>query len=112
MKALSKSKISNITFYIKSFELEFFGQNSESLLKRKRRLICLYLLYKRSSIFLANVAFAALMSADVGVWDNPSEMRSWAKGQIDYMLGTNPNSRSYVVGFGTNPPTQAHHVSR
>lgn len=29
--------------------------------------------------------------------------------QMDYMLGINPLGRSYMVGFGNNPPTQAHH---
>lgn len=29
--------------------------------------------------------------------------------QIDYVLGNNPEGRSYMVGFGVNPPTQAHH---
>lgn len=29
--------------------------------------------------------------------------------QVDYVLGKNPMGRSYMVGFGKNPPTQAHH---
>lgn len=59
----------------------------------------------------ANVAFAALMAADVGVWDDTQAdmIRQWAKGQIDYMLGDNPRYSSYVVGFGNNPPKQPHH---
>ncbi|KAG5147588.1 hypothetical protein JHK82_014469 [Glycine max] len=28
---------------------------------------------------------------------------------MDYILGKNPERRSYMVGFGKNPPTQAHH---
>lgn len=28
---------------------------------------------------------------------------------MDYLLGENPEGRSYMVGFGVNPPTQAHH---
>jgi len=28
---------------------------------------------------------------------------------MDYLLGKNPEGRSYMVGFGKNPPTQAHH---
>lgn len=28
---------------------------------------------------------------------------------MDYILGKNPQGRSYMVGFGKNPPTQAHH---
>lgn len=28
---------------------------------------------------------------------------------MDYLLGANPEGRSYMVGFGKNPPKQAHH---
>lgn len=28
---------------------------------------------------------------------------------MDYLLGKNPKGRSYMVGFGNNPPRQAHH---
>lgn len=28
---------------------------------------------------------------------------------MDYLLGQNPQGRSYMVGFGNKPPTQAHH---
>lgn len=38
-----------------------------------------------------------------------SEANTWAQGQINYMLGTNPQSRSYVCGFGNNPPINPHH---
>ena len=34
---------------------------------------------------------------------------SFAKTQMDYCLGSNPNKRSYVCGFGTNPPEHPHH---
>lgn len=33
----------------------------------------------------------------------------FGKQQMDYLLGKNPNGRSYMVGFGVNPPKQAHH---
>ncbi|XP_072953472.1 endoglucanase 8 [Typha angustifolia] len=39
----------------------------------------------------------------------PSQLRDFAKKQMDYLLGTNPRGRSYMVDFGINPPTQAHH---
>lgn len=29
--------------------------------------------------------------------------------QMDYILGKNPEGRSIMVGFGKNPPKQAHH---
>ncbi|GAV80090.1 Glyco_hydro_9 domain-containing protein [Cephalotus follicularis] len=38
-----------------------------------------------------------------------SHLMDFARKQMDYILGQNPQGRSYMVGFGTNPPTQAHH---
>ncbi|KAJ1382275.1 Six-hairpin glycosidase superfamily [Sesbania bispinosa] len=38
-----------------------------------------------------------------------SHLLSFAKKQMDYILGKNPEGRSYMVGFGKNPPKQAHH---
>ncbi|KHN32163.1 Endoglucanase 16 [Glycine soja] len=38
-----------------------------------------------------------------------SHLLAFAKKQMDYILGKNPERRSYMVGFGKNPPTQAHH---
>ncbi|KAA3468249.1 endoglucanase 16-like [Gossypium australe] len=38
-----------------------------------------------------------------------SSVLNFAKQQMDYILGANPLGRSYMVGFGKNPPTQAHH---
>ncbi|XP_038886295.1 endoglucanase 16 [Benincasa hispida] len=38
-----------------------------------------------------------------------TQLMAFAKKQMDYVLGINPLGRSYMVGFGNNPPTQAHH---
>lgn len=41
---------------------------------------------------------------------NPKqEYVDFAKAQIDYILGSNPNNMSYMVGFGTNYPKFPHH---
>ncbi|XP_063436572.1 endoglucanase F-like [Mytilus trossulus] len=53
----------------------------------------------------ANNAFMALLAAESGI--NPTKYRNWAKGQIGYILGD--TGRSYVVGFGVNPPSHEHH---
>ncbi|XP_064611792.1 endoglucanase E-4-like [Liolophura sinensis] len=58
--------------------------------------------------YSSNMAFIALMAADLGV--NPAEYRKWAKGQIHYALGD--SGRSYVVGFGNNYPKRPHHRAR
>ena len=54
---------------------------------------------------LANMALIALMAAEEDVM--PQKLRQWAESQINFMLGD--GGRSYVVGFGSNPPTQPHH---
>lgn len=41
---------------------------------------------------------------------NPNQKYvDFAKGQIDYILGSNPNKMSYMVGFGSNYPKFPHH---
>ena len=45
------------------------------------------------------------VAADVGI--KTAECKVFAKKQIDYMLGD--NGRSYVVGWGHNPPQRPHH---
>lgn len=55
-----------------------------------------------------NTAFCALVYADRV--NNPDQRYSnFAKSQMAYLLGSNPAARSYVCGFGNNPPTQPHH---
>ncbi|CAI9762577.1 unnamed protein product [Fraxinus pennsylvanica] len=39
----------------------------------------------------------------------PSELLSFAKSQVDYILGDNPRATSYMVGYGNNYPKQVHH---
>ena len=33
----------------------------------------------------------------------------WARGQVHYILGSNPKQYSYMVGYGDNFPLQVHH---
>ncbi|HEX2949427.1 MAG TPA: glycoside hydrolase family 9 protein, partial [Armatimonadota bacterium] len=60
--------------------------------------------------FAANTAFCAFVYSDI-VQDPTLKKRyfDFGKGQINYMLGDNPNNRSMVVGYGVNPPQKAHH---
>lgn len=56
----------------------------------------------------ANVAFLSLFAAKNGI--SPSSNRNWAKGQMDQLLGANSRlKRSFVVGYGENPPVRPHH---
>ncbi|CAK8539345.1 unnamed protein product [Lathyrus sativus] len=40
---------------------------------------------------------------------SPSEIRAFAKSQVDYILGNNPMKMSYMVGYGSKYPKQLHH---
>jgi hypothetical protein len=63
--------------------------------------------------YAANTAFAAFVYSDLK--DVPVQKKelyyNWAKSQIDYALGKNEHNRSFVCGFGVNPPTKPHHRS-
>ncbi|KAK3220976.1 hypothetical protein Dsin_014946 [Dipteronia sinensis] len=39
----------------------------------------------------------------------PSRLVQFAKGQVDYLLGSNPIKMSYMVGYGRNFPRKIHH---
>ncbi|MES2734525.1 MAG: glycoside hydrolase family 9 protein, partial [Bacteroidota bacterium] len=60
--------------------------------------------------YAANTAFMAFLYSDFTT-DTVKKQRyyNFAKSQIHYMLGTNPGNRSFVVGFGNNPPINPHH---
>jgi hypothetical protein len=58
--------------------------------------------------YAANTSFMALVYADT-VRDHDGRYHDFAVRQIRYMLGDNPAGRSYVVGYGTNPPKNPHH---
>merc|ERR1711976_465281 len=55
--------------------------------------------------YAANAAFIALVAEKYGIMSGQG--KNWARGQIHYMLGD--AGRSYVVGFGHNPPQRPHH---
>lgn len=56
----------------------------------------------------SNAAFMMAMIAKNSKGDNKSKALAFAKSQIDYALGLN-GGRSYVVGYGVNPPKRPHH---
>lgn len=39
----------------------------------------------------------------------PQELISFARSQVDYILGSNPEGLSYLVGYGRKYPTKVHH---
>ncbi|XP_042466226.1 endoglucanase 8 [Zingiber officinale] len=70
--------------------------------------------YVTSTAFLLDVYGRILMKSNQTVSCGtqriePCRLEEFAKRQMDYLLGSNPTGRSYMVGFGKNSPTQAHH---
>ena len=58
--------------------------------------------------YSANTSFLAFVYSDT-VNDVNGRYANFATNQINYMLGDNPNNRSYMVGFGENAPQNPHH---
>ena len=58
--------------------------------------------------YAANTAFCAYVYAD-RVSNPGGRYSTFARSQIEYALGSNPAGRSYLCGFGTNPPANPHH---
>ena len=57
----------------------------------------------------ANGALTAFIYADKVATTKKQQYIDFAEKQINYILGDNPDNRSYVVGFGNNPPKNPHH---
>jgi len=60
-----------------------------------------------SNRYAANAAFIAIVAAKYNILRTQSI--DFARSQIHYMLGD--AGRSFVVGFGNNPPQRPHHAS-
>merc|ERR1712001_640226 len=59
-----------------------------------------------SNRYASNAAFICLRAADIS---GDNSFTEYALGQIEYMLGS--TGRSFVCGFGNNPPQRPHHRS-
>lgn len=56
--------------------------------------------------YAQNAAFSAALMYQVS---GESKYKDFALGQVDYVLGNNTYNRSFIVGFGTNPPQNPQH---
>ncbi|KAG7979809.1 hypothetical protein I3843_05G149800 [Carya illinoinensis] len=71
--------------------------------------------YVSSAAFLLAVYSDYLSAANAkftcpsGGLVQPQELLKFAKSQADYILGKNPKSMSYLVGYGPKYPTHVHH---
>jgi len=61
-----------------------------------------------SARYAATASFLAGVYSDT-VTDPQGKYADFAEGQIDYLLGDNPNKFSYMVGFGNKYAKQPHH---
>ncbi|KAM7280907.1 hypothetical protein ACFE04_008041 [Oxalis oulophora] len=71
--------------------------------------------YVVNAAFLATLYSDYLEAADVPGWYcgpnfySNDVLRAFAKSQIDYILGKNPQEMSYIAGYGNHYPKQVHH---
>ncbi|MCO5599203.1 hypothetical protein L7F22_053303 [Adiantum nelumboides] len=71
--------------------------------------------YNAAAAFLAALYADYLVANDIPGWHcgptflKTTALRDFARSQIDYILGENPNKMSYVVGYGKKYPTHVHH---
>ena len=63
--------------------------------------------------YAENTAFLALVYSDNLPNTHPKKKiyHAFAVSQVNYALGKNPQNRSFMVGFGNNPPQNPHHRS-
>jgi hypothetical protein len=63
--------------------------------------------------YASNASFLALYYANLPLADETkaATYKDFAYSQIDYALGVNPDSRSFVCGFGNDYPVNPHHRS-
>jgi endoglucanase len=60
--------------------------------------------------YSANTSFLAAYYSDIATTQIKAETYyNFAVDQLEYILGDNPQDRSYVCGYGVNPPANPHH---
>ncbi|KAL4600288.1 hypothetical protein ACB092_11G187900 [Castanea dentata] len=70
--------------------------------------------YVTTAAFVA-AAYSEYLTTNLATFDcpggtiKPNDLLLLAKSQVDYILGSNPRSTSYMVGFGSTYPNQVHH---
>lgn len=63
--------------------------------------------------YAANTAFIGFIYSDwlrhQGEREKANRYFDFGMSQVNYILGNNPNNRSYIIGFGSNYPKNPHH---
>ncbi|KAK8520968.1 hypothetical protein V6N13_077094 [Hibiscus sabdariffa] len=71
--------------------------------------------YVASSCMVLSIYSKTLMASPIdgiqcgSVHFSASQIKSFVKSQVDYILGNNPMKMSYMVGYGSKHPMQLHH---
>ncbi|XP_022155794.1 endoglucanase 13-like [Momordica charantia] len=70
--------------------------------------------YVSAAAFLATIYSDYLASKNAPIHCpaallQPSDLIAFSRSQIEYILGSNPKRMSYMIGLGSNYPTQVHH---
>jgi len=56
--------------------------------------------------YATNAGFSAALFYTI---NKQAAYKTFALSQLDYVMGTNEYSRSFIIGYGTNPPKKPHH---
>jgi hypothetical protein len=56
--------------------------------------------------YATTAAFSAALSSVV---DGTNKHQALALSQLDWVMGANPHNRSFICGYGVNPPVHPHH---
>lgn len=66
-----------------------------------------------SFLFLVYAGYLKKTNTEIdcggNVFASPTRLRQIARGQVDYILGSNPLNMSYMVGYGAKYPERIHH---
>lgn len=54
-------------------------------------------------------ARSASLQCGGGASRSPAQLTAFVRSQVDYILGANPETMSYMVGYGSRYPAEVHH---
>ncbi|KAI3959803.1 hypothetical protein MKW98_029840 [Papaver atlanticum] len=102
----------NACSYLRQFDVFNYTRGGMVILNPGGRR---HLQYLASTAFIASLFAAYLNAEKVPVWKcgpqyvNADELRNFSRSQMQYILGANPSSYSFLVGYGTRFPLHVHH---
>lgn len=100
-KLFSKELVSDVKNAVSKKAAESFANTKLSGFNQAQREVCW-----GSNMEAMNIAHLLSLAGEVL---SKKEYIEAARQQVDYIFGANPLSRSYVTGYGSNPPVHPHH---